>query len=184
MKDLITCLPVGFSMLAQIPQNQDSYERMGIAAISLGATAFLWRFFVGRENAAQARRDVAEAMAQEKRDKLEAYEKEERKGREAADIAERNRLLEVANKLQVDNIALQRQMVEILNAQSQKSDVVALTLDKARIALERAQKDAQRRHEDDHRSIKDIARQIPGSRHVIVDNPVLDVNVTNPEEEP
>ncbi len=183
MKDLIACLPLGLNMLAQLPPQQDSYERMGIAAISLGATGFLWRYFVGRENDERIKRDAADAAALAKKDKAEADEKEERKNREAKDMEERNRLLSVANLLQAENVELQKKMVEILVSQDRKSDVVAATLEKARVALEWSNRTAQMRHDDDKRSIKDLARKIPAGRHVIVDNEVLDVKVQNPDDQ-
>ncbi len=177
MKDLIICLP-SLSLLAQMPQ-QDSYERLGIAGISLGVTVFIWKYFVNKESAAQAKRDEDEKKAQAKRDEKEAEEKVERQKREAADIAERNRLLEVANHLQTENVTLQKQIVEMLTAQAIESAKVAAT-------LVNTQRDFLKAHEDGQRSIKELARKIPSSRDVTIKNdaehPVPTLSVEEPKQ--
>ncbi len=101
MKDLIF-FPSFVTALAQVDSAQASWERLGIASLSIAATAFIWKYFTDKES-----------EAKEEAKEREAKESTERKAREIADTAERNRLLGVANDLQ-------KEVIDLLKHQSQR----------------------------------------------------------------
>ena len=104
MKDFLA-LPVVFTTLAQLPiaPNAATWERLGIAGLSLFVTVFIWRYFTAREAKA-----MAEAL-------------EEKRKHEEADAIERNRLLQIQNELQA-------QVVNLLKQARTDSDAVARQL--------------------------------------------------------
>ncbi len=115
--------PTVIAAVAQIPGDPSSWERLGITGLALAATVFIWRYFVGRENSAQIKRDEAAKVYAEQ------------------DAKERNRLLEENNRLQ----AL---VVGLLRDQITKTEQVALDLKADRKQAARQQEDGLRSLKD------------------------------------
>jgi uncharacterized membrane protein YhiD involved in acid resistance len=139
MKDLAICAPAFISLLAQAG-DQATWERLGIGGLGIAVTVFIWRHFVGREEAAQRARD-----------KRDEQEKAEQKERDAINTAERNRLLQINNEQQ-------KQMMAMFQTQIEQAQAASKT-------LILTQKESARQHEDALRSVKELARKIP-SREV------------------
>ena len=109
MKDFLA-LPVAVNCIAQIPLEPTaaSWERLGIAGLSIFVTVFIWRYFTARET-----RAVKEAL------------EEKRRHEEAANI-ERDRLLVLLNQSN-------QEVVELLKQAAINADNVARRLFESKV---------------------------------------------------
>lgn len=97
MRDIIAANIAPFFLAQAV---SDGWERMGIVALSIGATTFIFAYFSKRDETVQAKLEKDRADLAERYASIASQESEERK-----------RLLEENNKLQEQIVSLLKQQI-------------------------------------------------------------------------